>query len=721
MGPAIFPGTYNSTSLCNPYTEPVLSGHLLWTKPWIAGGVAGGTAGGGEERGFYWTVRQYEQCFNPIIINGRLYSEQEPQSSGSTNGILCVDLYTGETIWRINSSTAESLSMGLNTPITFPNGYGVPPVVIFTTGAVDPARTGGSRIVSTGTQYNMYDGLTGIYICSIVNGTGLRSRDEDANGNVVGWYSNTTVGTMYLWDQKPFDTLLPNGTSLFPLGQSRTQIKGTVNITAGQPVLCKFNFTKCLWNAMSTSGGLQINTNTAIDFGWGIEYAVPIPTTLDGKAINPPLAQGSFAHHGKQIILNSYMHPSFFWTNGWDVLAAFNEDTGSLTWIKNYTYPEYPWLLPWQDTWSQSTSLGLNGLVIQYDLHDWVFQAIDSKTGNVVWTTQLDTGWGDGKPHMYGEIAASIVGRLTYDDHFYVVTFAGEIWSIDATNGDIEWYTNTTNLMGPSGVETPYNLWPIWPAQNANIMAPGVLYLAVAHQYNPPMFHGAQRLAVNTTDGSLIWKELAFPMTGQSLAYGILVSLNGYDGQIYAYGKGPSAVTVTALNPVGVVGEAPVVITGTVMDVSAGVEQSEVAKNFAQGLPCVSDESQSKWMEHVYQNQPFPTDATGVVVTLSVEDANGNTYDIGTATTDTTGTFGFTWTPDIPGDYKVIATFAGSNSYYGSSAATHFYTSDAPQPTPAPTPEPGSMTDTYVLGFGIGAIIAILAIGLVIILMMRKR
>jgi hypothetical protein len=252
-------------------------------------------------------------------------------------------------------------------------------------------------------------------------------------------------------------------------------------------------------------------------------------------------------------------------------------------------------------------------------------------------------------------------------------------------------------------------------------MAPGVLYLAISHQYNPPMFHGAQRLAVNMTDGSLIWKELNFPMPGQSLAYGILVSLNGYDGQIYAYGKGPSTTTVTASNPVGVAGEAPVVITGTVMDVSAGVEQSEVAKNFAQGLPCVSDESQSKWMEYVYQNQPFPADATGVVVTLSVEDANGNVYDIGTATTDTSGTFGFTWTPDIPGDYKVIATFAGSNSYYGSSAATHFYASDAPQPTPAPTPEPGSMTDTYVLGFGIGAIIAILAIGLVIILMMRKR
>jgi hypothetical protein len=414
------------------------------------------------------------------------------------------------------------------------------------------------------------------------------------------------------------------------------------------------------------------------------------------------------------------MHPTFYWTDGWEINAAFNEDTGSLTWIKNYTYPTYPWLVPWQDTWSHGNSMIINGMLIQYDLHTWTFQALDSNTGNVVWTTQLDTGWGDGKPNTYGEIAASITSRMTWNNQLYVVTFAGEIWDIDVTHGDIVWYTNTTNLMGPSGVETPYNVWPIWTAQNPQIMAPGVLYLGICHQYNPPMFHGAQRLAVNMTDGSLIWKELAFPMPGQSLAYGILVSLNGYDGQIYAYGKGPSAVTVTAPD-IGVTTATPITIRGTVMDVSAGVEQSEVAKNFPNGLPCISDESQSHWMEYVYQNQPFPTDATGVEVTLAVEDANGNTYDIGTATTDTTGTFGFTWTPDIPGDYKVIATFAGSNSYYGSSAATHFYTSDAPQPTPEPTHQPASAADLYFLPMSIVTIILIVIVGAVLLLMLRRR
>ena len=191
---------------------------------------------------------------------------------------------------------------------------------------------------------------------------------------------------------------------------------------------------------------------------------MPIPTTLDGKAIYPALAQGAnIVHCGNQIILNSYLHPSFYWTNGWDVLAAFNEDTGSLTWIKNYTYPEYPFVLPWQDTWSHGNNFISNGILIQFNLHDWTFQGIKGDTGNVVWTTQLDTGWGDGKPHVYGEIACGITRMMTYNDHLYVITFAGEIWDVDATNGNIMWYTNTTNLMGPSGIETPYGLWPRSP------------------------------------------------------------------------------------------------------------------------------------------------------------------------------------------------------------------------------------------------------------------
>ena len=200
---------------------------------------------------------------------------------------------------------------------------------------------------------------------------------------------------------------------------------------------------------------------------------------------------------------------------------------------------------------------------------------------------------------------------------------------------------------------------------------------------------------------------------------------------IYAFGKGPSAITVTAPS-VGVTTETPVTITGPIMDVSPGThyltdpeltmtKQNEIALRFPNGVPCVSDESQSAWMEYVYQQQPEPSDATGVPITLDVIDSNGNYYNIGTTTSDASGTFAFTWTPIVPGDFTVIATYEGSNSYYGSSAEAHFYASEAPQPTPEPTPAPASLADIYILPGIIGIIIAIVVVGLVIILMLRKR
>ena len=162
------------------------------------------------------------------------------------------------------------------------------------------------------------------------------------------------------------------------------------------------------------------------------------------------------------------------------------------------------------------------------------------------------------------------------------------------------------------------------------------------------------------------------------ISYGIMLSRNAYDNQIYAFGQGPSATTVTAPN-IGVTTATPITITGTVMDVSAGASQSAVAKNFPNGLPCVSDASQSHWMEYVYQQQPMPANTTGVTVTLSVIDANNNFRQIGTATSDASGTYSLTWTPDIPGNYAIIASFGGSNSYYGSSAETHIYARQYPQ------------------------------------------
>jgi hypothetical protein len=364
----------------------------------------------------------------------------------------------------------------------------------------------------------------------------------------------------------------------------------------------------------------------------------------------------------------------------------------------------------------------VDGKLIMYEMHNWQFQAIDSNTGNVAWSNTLRVPYGDGMPNVYDELAASITSNMNYNGQIYIIGFAGEIWDMDASTGNTVWYTNTTNLMGPSGIETPYNVWPIWTAQTPQVMAPGVLYLAVMHQYNPPMFHGAQLLAVNTTDGSLIWKFLMFPQTGQSIAEGVLLHLNGYDGQVWAFAKGPSAVTVTA-SPAVTTTNGATMIMGTVMDVSAGTTQEAQKFEFPYGVPCVSEASMSAYMEYVYQDQVAPTNTTGVPVTLTETDPNGNTYTIGTTRTDASGTFGFKWTPPIEGNYTIVATFDGSNSYYGQCAETYVY-AGAPGATPAPTAAPASglATTATVEMIGVAIIIVIIIIGAVLaVLMMRKR
>ncbi len=121
------------------------------------------------------------------------------------------------------------------------------------------------------------------------------------------------------------------------------------------------------------------------------------------------------------------------------------------------------------------------------------------------------------------------------------------------------------------------------------------------------------------------------------------------------------------------------------MDVSAGSKQEAVAANYPNGLPCVSDASQSQFMATVYMQQPAAQNNTGVPVTIAVTDSNGNCYNIGTATTNpNTGFYSLTWTPTISGNFTVTATFAGTHSYYGSSANSAFYASEA-SPTSAPT------------------------------------
>ena len=154
-------------------------------------------------------------------------------------------------------------------------------------------------------------------------------------------------------------------------------------------------------------------------------------------------------------------------------------------------------------------------------------------------------------------------------------------------------------------------------------------------------------------------------------------------------------------------------LTGTVMDRSPGQP----------GTPCVSKESMTEWMEYLHLQKTIPKDVTGVPVTLDVIDSNGNYRNIGTATTDRSGTFGLWWEPDIPGTYTIIACFKGDESYGSSYAQTYMGVVPAPEPEfePEPTPDQPSMTETYFAPAVAAIIAAIAIVGLVLAILLKKR
>jgi hypothetical protein len=130
-------------------------------------------------------------------------------------------------------------------------------------------------------------------------------------------------------------------------------------------------------------------------------------------------------------------------------------------------------------------------------------------------------------------------------------------------------------------------------------------------------------------------------------------------------------------------------------------------------------------MEYIFEQQPKPANATGVPVSIDAIDPNGNLIHLGDTTSDTTGVYLLT----VPssqlqagaGQYKIIATFAGSDGYYKSSAESGLQLDSAASAAPTPSPVSFDAINnsiiTYTLGIGIAIIIAIA----VAVLILRKR
>jgi len=446
-------------------------------------------------------------------------------------------------------------------------------------------------------------------------------------------------------------------------------------------------------NSNDGSWGSQV-TGRVINGTRGYDFNVTIPKGLPGSA-------QAFALDDK-------------------VVGVSVTNQGVVTWALSLKQGQEGTLL-YNKTWNAPPSWTESNATISFrriSLEDGVF-VVWMKETRQWWGFSTETGqliWGPTEPEPYLNIYASsrdaiVLGKLL------TVGYSGKVHAYDVKTGKVLWtYT----------AEDPYNeiLWSnAWPLY-MGFVTDGKLYLhTTEHSGNNPKPRGNQLYCLDIETGEEIFKvNLRGSHWGNSPIIGdsIIAMLNTFDMQIYALGKGPTATTVTAPNT-GIPLGSSILISGTVTDISPGTKEYARTARFPHGVPAVSDQNMSRWMEYVYLQSERPTDIIGVPVTLSVIDANGNYRIIGNTTTDADGFFSYAWQPDIEGRYTVIATFDGSKAYYGSHAEAAFVVDPHPAtPTPQPTQSP-SMADLYFLPMSIVIIVVILAVGAVIVLSLRKR
>jgi len=327
----------------------------------------------------------------------------------------------------------------------------------------------------------------------------------------------------------------------------------------------------------------------------------------------------------------------------------------------------------------------------------------DARTGKKLWTSEkTEYPWGAWWPYNeasydFNETTSAII-TSTYEG----------VYAINWEDGSIIWHYQDSNAVP---FEDPYGETPFFTGV---LIADGKIYAYNGeHTASQPLTRDWKLHCINATTGELMWK-ITNPMVPGAVADGYLVASNTYDGYTYVFGKGKSETTIEAPSTAITLGDS-VMLTGTVLDQSPA----------QLGTPCVSADSMSTWMEYLHLQQPIAgiwgnETVTGISVSLDTVDPNGNCVHIADVVTDGySGTFGYMWTPDVPGQYTVTATFLGDDSYGSSFAQTYVGVVEAAEATA--TPEPTETTVDYMPMMYAILVAVVVAIIIGLVALFRKR
>jgi hypothetical protein len=669
------------------------TGHIMWTKPVQSGGVVGGN--NFEIQGAtYFEGSAYAQRFEvPIIMDGKLYYT-DPLSFGGVpyqgepyGPTKCVDLRTGEVIWSRTDVPAPTF--GYIYDVQEPNQHGTYPPILF--------YGVGQSFFSRASEWRAYDADTGDAMFNVTNipaGTPAMGPNGEYLIYVLancGPTVMTPFGPVASGPPKYYLAQWNSSNLWFPQYSGASTTPSVVPpITNGaDPRMYDWNISIPSLNTMSASPSIVDAFTNNMLLGMSGSY---------------PGVAGSFSAGGSSPY-------TYFGVN-------LNVSKGSIGTILFTNTVQPP---AGNITVSYAGADPATGVFAETYKETMQRVGFSLATGQKMWGPV-----GDQVAFQYysttGYYSGGLGGCVLAYGKLYSAGYGGIIYAYDLNNGNLLWtYGN-----GGEGNSTSmgYGVRGNYPT-TIYAIGNGVIYtITTEHTVQTPIYKGAETRGINATDGTEIFTLNdycgSFATATAAIADGFATVFNGYDNQIYSIGRGPSATTVSSPH-VGLSFGQTVVLSGTVMDISAGTKQDQQAADFPNGVPVASDASMKDWMGYVYQQKPLPSSFTGVQVDLAVLDSNGNHYSIGTTTTDTAGSYSLTWKPTIPGDYTVYATFAGTNGYWPSYAEDHFNVMESAA-TPAPTAAPpASNTDTYILASAIAIIVVLVIIGAVLLLAVRKR
>jgi len=688
------------------------SAHILWTRTYYPSGSIGDERLGtlGNRYGGYQAVGY---SADPIL-DGKIHVTPQKTVHDSGGGWAIWDLYTGEELFYDPDATKPSFGQiywydsgnehGLNLYLWRTSGIVLPEMVRvarvqYMGPGQWPKRIAENLVVNrtqtpiaTGTLRELLDAYTGKTICYIANCSTTGENVVAKNGDIL-YYNARNYGTssnpnyyLQIWNSST-GTLIAsqNGTGAWQWRPSGGSGSGAYDSYFGS-----------VGSDIVHDGNLMWSLNVSMPSVYGPRNAIQNQT-----ASIYAVREGEYIIFGTRGV-NDERGTVPSW---WMCLSLERGREGQKLWESSFTPPRE------STEWYQAVNLVdvfPEQEVIVFNSETELINPIvyDMKTGDKLW---------QGDPTTERQLSYYGYQTVFYDD--MIITggaHSGVNTAYDARTGEIRWQYTAPG----EGTDSPYGN----DLSRGFSVADGKLYTSVSeHSPSSPLWRTPGLKCFNITTGELMWKIL-FWASGIKFADGIMTAWNLYDGQTYAFGKGPSATTVTASPDVSVHGSR-VLLKGTVTDQTPTGRRNvnNLVEFTLKDTPAISDEDMQKWMEYKFMGQGYPADAKGVEVVISVMDPNNNYYEVGRTTSDVNGFYSLSFEPLVPGDYTVFAEFAGSASYYGSQAVSAFTVEEAPAATAEPTPTPASVADLYFLPVSIGTIVAVIAVGLLLFLLLRKR